>query len=243
MKRSFSLCGLAALTVSLSFTEGASAQVRITEFMSEGQGDTAQGNGGRRQREFFELTNLGTAPVDTSAWTYNDDNPNDARPFGTVITSIAPGESVILTQMTADHFRTYWNLPASVQVYSIAQLSNLGNADTLNIYNSSTQDSTTLVDTLSYLADARGSGVSRNRPFDGLTGQFANSAWVVSGVGDSFGSYIAGQPGVFPPNFPAGGSFDPANYRDLANPGSYIPAPGAAALLGVGVLLAGRRRR
>jgi uncharacterized protein (TIGR03382 family) len=224
---------MASVTGLLGTAQG---QVRITEFMSEGQGDIDSGNGGRRQREFFELTNLGSAPVDISGWTYNDNNTNDPLAFGASFGTIQAGESIVLTQMTADAFRTYWGLGSSVRVFSIGGSSNLGNADTINIYNSTLQDSSTLVDSVTYTSDARGSGVSRNRPLGG-TGQSPNSAWVTSFVGDVYGSFLAPNAVGFPPSYP-----NPDNYRDLANPGSYIPAPGAAcalALMGV----AGLRRR
>lgn len=220
----------------------AEGAVRITEFMSEGQGDIDSGNGGRRQREFFELTNLGAAAVDVSSWTYNDNNTNDPIGWGVEAGSIAAGESIVLTQMTPAAFKTLWGLPASVRVFTFAQLSNLGNADTINIYNSATQDGSTLVDSLTYTADARGSGVSRNRPWDGGTGQYGNGDWVISSVGDSYQSYLAPNP----PSFAA--PYDnPAVYTDLANPGRYVnvPEPGVMALvvLGVGMVAMGRSRR
>ena len=235
-----------AVLIVLSLALGASVSkgaVRITELMSEGQGDTASGNGGRRQREFFELTNLGAAAVDVSTWSYNDNNTNDPLNWGPAVGSIAAGESIVLTQMTPEAFRSYWGLPASVTVYSIGGLSNLGNADTVNIYNSFTQDATTLVDTLSYTADARGSGVSRNRPWDGGSGQYLNGDWVISSVGDSYKSYLAPNATGFPPTFP-----NAADYTDLANPGQYVhvPEPTAIVLLGAALsacLAAVRRNR
>lgn len=200
--------------------------IRITEFMSEGQGDTAQGNGGRRQREFFEITNLGPGAVDVSTWSFNDNNVNDPHNFGPTLGSIASGESIVFTQMTESAFRSYWNLNPNVRVYSYLQLSNLGNADTINIYNSFTQNPSTLVDSLTYTADARGSGISRNRPFGG-TGQSPNSDWVVSYVGDAYGSVLAPNPVSFPPPYD-----NPANYTDLANPGVYadVPEPSSMAI-------------
>jgi len=221
----------AALVVS----SGASASVRITEFMSEGQGLTGPGTGANRQREFFEITNLGAAAVNVAGWSYNDNNVNDPNNWGDGIGSIAAGESIVFTQMSVADFRPYWNLSAAVRIVSYGQLSNLGNADTINIYNSATQNASTLVDSLTYTADARGSGVSRNRPFDGGTGQFANISWVDSFVGDAFGSILAPNP-----IFPAG-----REYIDLANPGRYVPTPGTAALLGAAAIFAmpSRRRR
>lgn len=218
------------------------AQVRITELMSEGQGDIDSMNGGRRQREFFEITNLGNSAVDVSTWSYNDNNTNDPNNFGPSLSSIAAGESIVFTQMSVSDFQNLWNLDPSVRIVSYGQLSNLGNADTVNIYNSFTQNGSTLVDSLTYTTDARGSGISRNRPWDGGTGQYLNSSWVESSVGDSFGSHLAANP----PSFAA--PYDnPAVYTDLANPGTYtqVPEPTALALgsLGlVGLLVAARRR-
>ncbi len=239
-------CFALLLSITCLFTTKASADaVRITEFMSEGQGDVLQGNGGRRQREFFEVTNLGNSAVDVSSWSYNDNNTNDPINWGPAIGSILPGESVVFTQMSPADFRSYWGLAASVRVYSYGQSSNLGNGDTINIYNSFTQDVTTLVDSLTYTSDARGSGISRNRPWDGGTGQYLNVDWVISSVDDSFESLLAPSPTGFPPNFPDPlGPWNQADYLDVANPGVYVPEPGTFAMLGMGLLtLAARMRR
>ena len=231
-----------ALLMTLAPAISTSAAVRITEFMSEGQGDVLQGNGGRRQREFFEITNLGAAAVDASTWSYNDNNVNDPNNFGPTIGIIAPAESIVFTQMTESDFRSYWGLPASVRIVSYLQLSNLGNADTINIYSSFTQDPANLVDSLTYTADARGGGVSRNRPYDGGMAQYPNGDWVVSAVGDGYGSYLAPSPTGFPPNFPQPTTgFNQPDYIDLANPGRYalVPEPASLvlALLGTGWLM------
>lgn len=241
---SFTVTAAAVVFASALVTLPASGQVRITEFMSEGQGDLLQGNGGRRQREFFEITNLGASSVDVSTWSWNDNNPNDPHNWGPSFGEIGAGESIVFTQMTEADFRSYWALDSSVRVFSFLQLSNLGNGDTINIYNSFTQDATTLVDSLTYTADARGSGISRNRPFDGGTGQYPNGDWIISTLGDSFQSRLAPSPTGFPPNFPQPTTgFDQADYIDLANPGVYVPAPGAAAVMFVLGAMGLRRRR
>lgn len=237
---------LLVLVAATLFPGVALSTVRITEFMSEGQGDVLQGNGGRRQREFFELTNLGTEAVDASNWSYNDNNANDPILWGPSIGVISPGESVIFTQMSTADFRTYWVLDANVRIFSFGQLSNLGNADTINVYSSSVQDPTTLVDTLTYTSDARGSGISRNRPWDGGTGQYLNSAWVISAVNDAYMSFLAPSPTGFPPNFPdPTGPWNPQDYIDLGNPGKYVPEPAVSTLvvLLIGALATERRRR
>lgn len=237
------LCVVAGL-VAGAFASVSAAQVRVTEVMSEGQGDILSGNGGRRQREFFELTNLGAAPVDLTGWSYNDNNTNDPILFGALVGVLQPGQSAVFTQMTAADFRTYWGLDSSVVVFSFLQLSNLGNADTINIYNSSVQDSSTLVESVSYTAAIK--GISLNRPIDGTTNSSPNvtADWITSVAGDSFGSFLAPSPTGFPPNFPTPGApWVASDYIDLANPGTYVPTPGALALVGLGGVFAVRRRR
>ncbi len=228
---SFSLLALIA-----AYTP-AQGVLRITEFMSEGQGLTGPGTGANRQREFFELTNVGDATLDISSYSYNDNNVNDPHLFGGLFGNVAAGESIILTQMTAENFRSYWGLSTSVRIFSYGQLSNLGNADTINIYNSSVQSASTLVDSLSYLDTARGSGISRNRPFSAGTGQVGNADWVISAVGDIYGSRLAPNP-----IFPVGNE-----YIDLANPGQYSPVPEPATMLslaaGLGLLRLRRQAR
>ena len=232
MKKGLLVVFAASALMTLAPAQGV---LRITEFMSEGQGLTGSGSGANRQREFFELTNVGDAALDISTYSYNDDNVNDPHNFGATFGTVAAGESIILTQMTIANFRSYWQLPTSVRIFSYGQLSNLGNADTINIYNSTTQSAATLVDSLSYVADARGSGVSRNRPVGG-TSQVANTLWINSVLGDQFNSLLAPNP-----IFPVG----PGNtYVDLANPGYYpVPEPATMATLAIGAALVARRRR
>jgi hypothetical protein len=226
---------LAAAAAALLLPAATRAEVRITEFMSEGQGLTGPGTGANRQREFFELTNLGGAAIDVSAWTYNDNNINDPIAFGAAVGMLQASESIVLTQMAVADFISYWQLPTSVRVFSFGSLSNLGNADTVNIYNSATQDGSSLVDSLTYTADLRGSGISRNRPF-GMTGAIANAMWVDSALGDVYGSRLAPNP-IFPPG---------PEYIDLANPGVFAPVPEPAGwmLMAAGLAgLAARARR
>ena len=222
MRRSISWTFLAAMAVTMPVA--ASAEVRITEFLFQG---AYAGN-----REFVELTNLGDTAVDVTGWSYNDNNPNNPVTFGNFFGSFAPHESVILTELTASAFQTYWGLDPSVRIFSIGGNSNLGDGDTINIYNSTTQNASTLVDSLLYAAGLT-PGVSRNRPL-GVQGAVTNDQFVYSSTGDTYGSALA-------PNTPA----------DLGNPGRFaaaaaVPEPAGWAMMTAGLGLVGanlRRRR
>jgi hypothetical protein len=217
------ILGVVAAAFSASIPNAASAAVYITEFMYQG---ASSGN-----REFIELTNVGNAAINVSGWSYNDSTTSDPVSFGTTFGSLAANESVILTEMTASAFRTYWGLSSSVRVFSIGGNSNLGNADTINIYNSATQNTSTLVDSVAYSGTTP--GVSRNRPV-GADGHVANSLFVNSVAGDVFGSALA-----------------PTTPRDLANPGSYpvvaaaVPETATWAMMigGFGLVGGAMRRR
>jgi hypothetical protein len=236
---------LAAALAAILLAAPSAAQVRLTEFMYEGQGDTATGNAGRRQREFFELTNLGTAAVNVSTWSYYDNDSSATFAFGPTLGSIAAGESIVFTQMTAADFRTYWSLPNSVRIVSYGALSDLGNADAIAVFNSFTPSLMTVVDTLPYFfEDSRASGVSLNLPFG--AGYSSFESWISSSAGDIYGSNFAPSPTGFPPNFPQPtAGFDQANYIDLANPGRYapVPEPSTLALAGIAALALRRRSR
>lgn len=213
------LSALAAIVAPIA----ASAEVRITEFMYQG---AASGN-----REFFELTNIGDSAIDITGWSYNDDNPNTPVSFGNFFGMLGANESIVLTEMTADAFRSYWGLDASVRIFSIGGNSNLGSADTINIYNAAVQNASTLVDSVTYSGTTR--GVSRNRPVD-LTGAVGNDLFLDAAIGDAYGS-------VYAPGTPS----------DLGNPGRFpimptaaVPEPAtwAMMILGFGLIGASARR-
>lgn len=171
--------------------------------------------------EFIEFTNVGNVAIDMTGWSFDD----DSRTAGTVSLSdfgiVAPGESVILSENPAATFATAWSLDSSVKIIG-GNAANLGRNDEINLYNASS----TLVDRLTF-GDQNIPGTIRTQNISGNAlpadlGTNNAGAWFFSAPGDVFGSY-----------FGAAGSF--------GNPGSYVPAPGAVALVGLAAL--GRRRR
>lgn len=203
------------LTV-LAFTSAAvaSADVKITEWMYNGS-------------EFVELTNVGNSTVDFSTYSFDDNTRTAGSQSLAGFGMVSPYESVILSEQSADAFRTQWNLPASVKVIG-GNTNNLGRGDEINIY-----DGTTLVDRLTY--DDQGTGpvkgpktdvASANIALGDLGTNVAANA-VVSKVGDAYGSYLSTT-----------GNF-------VANPGKYtpVPEPASIAALGLGTLAFLRRRK
>ncbi|HKU15430.1 MAG TPA: lamin tail domain-containing protein [Steroidobacteraceae bacterium] len=183
----------ATLAVALA-AQSASADVYITEFMYRGLGDAPH--------EFIEFTNLGASAVDFSGWSFDDDSRQpgvfDLSSFGLV----GSGESVIITEMSADAFRDAWGLSADVKVLG-GYTNNLGRADEINLFNGSQ-----LVDRLNYgdqifpgspRTDARSASAA---DFFALGANDINS-WQLASNGDSHGSYTSllgevGNPGSTP---------------------------------------------
>lgn len=177
-----------------------------------------QGGGG----EFIEIANVGGSAIDLTGWSYDD----DSRLAGTVDLSLfglmQPGDVAIITDLPEVDFRAEWSLSASVKVLG-DNLTNLGRNDEINIFDASSN----LVDRLTY-GDQNIPGTIRTNIATGITtsanwGTNNVAAWFLSASGDAYGTYTSLNGGI-------------------GNPG-IIPTPGALALLGLGGLIAGRRRR
>ncbi len=173
--------------------------------------------------EFIELTNIGDMAVDLTGWSYDDDSQTPGVFDLSAAGLVAAGQSIVLSEESASFFRDAWGLDSSVVVLG-EYTNNLGRNDEINIFD----NSGLLVDRLTYGDETVGS--IRTQNISGWTtaenlGTNNAAAWFFSAIGDAQGSYLS-------------------TGADLGNPGSYIvPAPGAAALLGLGALVTGRRRR
>lgn len=163
------------------------AEMRITEYMYSGA------NG-----EFVEFTNVGAAPVDMTGYSFDDDSETpgtvDLSAFGTV----APGESVILTETEAGAFRSAWSLCDAVKVIG-GNTTNLGRDDEINLFDATGQ----LADRLKYGDDVLGGPRTQNKSaWVSAAGVGANDIldWTLSSAGDGEASFASaggdiGSPG------------------------------------------------
>lgn len=181
---------LIAAALTLGSAAHAANSVAITEWMYNGS-------------EFIEFTNLSGAAIDLTGWSFDD----DSRAAGTVSLSafgtLAAGETVILAEADAATFRAQWSLADSVKVIG-GNATNLGRNDEINLYNASG----VLVDRLRFGDSSFVPGTIRTQDVSGNPASLAvldgsdATGWVLSSVGDAFGSranvdgYI-GNPGVF----------------------------------------------
>ncbi len=120
---------------SVAFNPCASAgQMRITEYMYAGS-----------DGEFVEFTNVGAAAISMIGYSYSDDAQIPGTQDLSAFAFVQPGESVILTESSADSFRSAWALCDGVKVVG-GLTANLGRADEINLYD----DQGKLVDRLTY---------------------------------------------------------------------------------------------
>jgi 2',3'-cyclic-nucleotide 2'-phosphodiesterase (5'-nucleotidase family) len=104
----------------------------LTEVQSN-QSETAPAGAG----DYWELTNYGSVVVDLEGFTWDDDRRSFALaqawafPAGT---SLAPGESVVVTAEDPAAFRAWWGLDASVRVLQTPGSRGLGSNDGVALF-------------------------------------------------------------------------------------------------------------
>jgi predicted extracellular nuclease len=214
MRRAFLVLGIVTL-----FAAAAQADMLITEWMYDGQ----IGSKG----EYVEFTNVGSTAIDMTGWSFDDDSRTAGVVSLSAFGTVAAGESVVLTDATAANFRAAWGLSDTVKVIG-GNTANLGRDDEINLFDSSAES----VDRLTFGDDVMFPGTIRARYKSGNPGSASElgandvAGWVLSSVGDAYGSYAATS-------------------GDIGNPGHYaVPEPTSIVLALIGVVsLIGLRRR
>ncbi len=190
--------------------QSASGGMVISEWMYSGT------NG-----EFIEFTNTGPDPVDMTGWSFDDDSQLPGTVGLSAFGVVAPGESVLLTEVEAAAFATAWGGLAGIGIIG-GNTANLGRNDQINLYDADG----ILVDQLSYgdqtyPGTVRTQNMSCNIPTTDYGHGVVQTSWVLATVGDAYGSWMS-----------SGG--------DIASPGM-VPEPTTLVLLLAGGLLLGRR--
>ena len=203
---------LMALGLVISLTQIALGEMAITEWMYDGDGG-----------EFVEFTNVGSTAIDMAGWSFDDAD----QIAGTVSLSdfgvVAPGQSVILTEVVAADFATNWGL-TGVSIIG-GNTNKLGRADTINLFDAGGN----LIDQLAYddetyTGTVRTKGASCNIPATDYSYTTAQSSWVLATVGDTYGSWTSAL-------------------GEIASPGQIVPEPLTLAMFLCGGLVIARRRR
>ena len=104
-----SMGNLVAVSIVLAVGSFAGATMQITEYMYQGAPADQSG-------EFVEFTNVGGPAVNMIGWSFDDNTRQSGSQDLSAYGTIAPGESVILPDITAADFRTRRHLDDSVKV-------------------------------------------------------------------------------------------------------------------------------
>jgi hypothetical protein len=183
--------GLAIDNFALSVPAAAPGDMQITEYLYSG----ASG-------EYIEFTNVGGTAVDLTGWSFDDADRVPGAQSLSAFGIVQPGQSVILTEASADAFRTAWNLSVATPVIG-GLTNNLGRGDEINLYDAAS----VLVDRLTYNDQTipgtpRAQNASAWAPSDQLASQTIDSDWRLSTLADAQNSRSSsgsdlGNPGHF----------------------------------------------
>ena len=186
--------------------------------------------------DWFEITNFGDTAADITGWKFDDESADilDAVAI-TGVTSIAPGESVIILNDVDDTaFRAFWGGLAGVQI-GFHDGAGLGKGDGITIFDAA--DSIALQ--LFY-----GDGDATD-PSDLISDTHAGT-WAGGEEWDSAnytpggfvgGAAYDGQFGIY-----ASSETNSESVYEFASPGTAVPEPATLALLGLGGFVALSRR-
>jgi hypothetical protein len=186
----------------------AGAAIRITEFAYGGKAAGAAGGDG----EYVELTNVGDASQDLTGWTYD----NSAASPGTGLSlsglgTVAPGESVIVSDLSDVEFRTEWGLKTSVKVLSNGKTHTLNSGpNAIHVYDNGGAE----VDSVSYpngFETAKGQSAWVDAAHVGAKAD--TTGWTISSADDGEGSWTSVGGGVGSPGASTLGTMTPADVR------------------------------
>lgn len=217
-KRIMNAAGVAGV-VAGGTAMSAAADIKISEWMYN-DGDATEFAVG----DWVEFINTGSSAIDVTGWTVSDEKGyEDLEAFDiSSLGSVAPGEVFIVTQDDVTNFRGTWGLLESpVRVLGGFEFG-LGRGDSILLENGAVE-----IDRLDYddrVAGPRTAAITGTPINFSALGANDASLWVLSEVGDAYGSYEALN-GL------------------VGNPGSAVPEPSSLALLGLGGLAMMRRRR
>jgi hypothetical protein len=210
-----------AVAVALSMAGSSRAQIIISEIHPSGSAATTP-----YVADFFEMTNIGAAPVNITGWTMDDSSAAFATSAPLAgVTAIQPGQSVIFLEGDGSNiaaFQTAWFGGSPPPGFAIGSYAGAG------IGLSTTGDGVVIFDS----AQAGVTGVSFGAATTGVT--FDNAA--------GLGSTSSPFPSVT--TLSAAGVnnaiLSPAN--ETGSPGA-VPEPSSLGLAAVSALLALRRRK
>ncbi len=111
--------------------------------------------------DWWELSNLGTFPVNLQGYRFDDDHDSfaDAFTISDAIT-ISPGESIVLVEdMTPDDFRGWWGpdyLPPKLQIITYPSIGFSSDGDAIHLWNAAATSITDTVADVTFPASIKG---------------------------------------------------------------------------------------
>ncbi len=177
----------------LSSLSTGTPNVKITEFS---YGGLATGSVSGTDGEYIEVTNVGRTPVDMTGWTYNTaasaPGPVSLTGFGT----LAPGQSAIITDLTATEFRTEWGLSSATKIVNDGSTTLNKGPKTIYLYDASN----TLADSVSYASGFLSTkGLSAWVDAAHLGAKSGTTGWTVSTANDQESSWTSAHAAVGSP--------------------------------------------